>query len=288
MKSKFNLRGICALILALMTLQTVSAATPATNQNKPDMTAEKNVKVAVKTTLGDFVVELYNDTPKHRDNFVKLVNEGYYNGLLFHRVIRDFMVQTGDPDSRNAKPGQMLGSGDPGYEIDAEIICPTHINRRGALAAARTGDNVNPERRSSGSQFYVVTGRRFSDGQIDQMEQQANHARGQEIFNRLVKENRDTIMSLRRARETEKLNALQQKLNEQTLAELKANPFKYSEAQREIYRTQGGAPHLDGAYTVFGEVVSGMETIDAIEKVETGEADRPVKDVKIISMEIVK
>lgn len=288
MKSKFNLRGIFALILALMTLQTVSAATPATNQNKPDMTAEKNVNVAVKTTLGDFVVELYNDTPKHRDNFVKLVNEGYYNGLLFHRVIRDFMVQTGDPDSRNAKPGQMLGSGDPGYEIDAEIICPTHINRRGALAAARTGDNVNPERRSSGSQFYVVTGRRFSDGQIDQMEQQANHARGQEIFNRLVKENRDTIMSLRRARETEKLNALQQKLNEQTLAELKANPFKYSEAQREIYRTQGGAPHLDGAYTVFGEVVSGMETIDAIEKVETGEADRPVKDVKIISMEIVK
>lgn len=288
MKLKFNLRGICALILALMTLQTVSAATPATNQNKPDMTAEKNVKVAVKTTLGDFVVELYNDTPKHRDNFVKLVNEGYYNGLLFHRVIRDFMVQTGDPDSRNAKPGQMLGSGDPGYEIDAEIICPTHINRRGALAAARTGDNVNPERRSSGSQFYVVTGRRFSDGQIDQMEQQANHARGQEIFNRLVKENRDTIMSLRRARETEKLNALQQKLNEQTLAELKANPFKYSEAQREIYRTQGGAPHLDGAYTVFGEVVSGMETIEAIEKVETGEADRPVKDVKIISMEIVK
>lgn len=288
MKSKFNLRGIFALILALMTLQTVSAATPATNQNKPDMTAEKNVKVAVKTTLGDFVVELYNDTPKHRDNFVKLVNEGYYNGLLFHRVIRDFMVQTGDPDSRNAKPGQMLGSGDPGYEIDAEIICPTHINRRGALAAARTGDNVNPERRSSGSQFYVVTGRRFSDGQIDQMEQQANHARGQEIFNRLVKENRDTIMSLRRARETEKLNALQQKLNEQTLAELKANPFKYSEAQREIYRTQGGAPYLDGAYTVFGEVVSGMETIDAIEKVETGEADRPVKDVKIISMEIVK
>lgn len=288
MKSKFNLRGIFALILALMTLQTVSAATPATNQNKPDMTAEKNVKVAVKTTLGDFVVELYNDTPKHRDNFVKLVNEGYYNGLLFHRVIRDFMVQTGDPDSRNAKPGQMLGSGDPGYEIDAEIICPTHINRRGALAAARTGDNVNPERRSSGSQFYVVTGRRFSDGQIDQMEQQANHARGQEIFNRLVKENRDTIMSLRRARETEKLNALQQKLNEQTLAELKANPFKYSEAQREIYRAQGGAPHLDGAYTVFGEVVSGMETIEAIEKVETGEADRPVKDVKIISMEIVK
>lgn len=288
MKSKFNLRGIFALILALMTLQTVSAATPAINQNKPDMTAEKNVNVAVKTTLGDFVVELYNDTPKHRDNFVKLVNEGYYNGLLFHRVIRDFMVQTGDPDSRNAKPGQMLGSGDPGYEIDAEIICPTHINRRGALAAARTGDNVNPERRSSGSQFYVVTGRRFSDGQIDQMEQQANHARGQEIFNRLVKENRDTIMSLRRARETEKLNALQQKLNEQTLAELKANPFKYSEAQREIYRTQGGAPHLDGAYTVFGEVVSGMETIEAIEKVETGEADRPVKDVKIISMEIVK
>lgn len=288
MKSKFNLKSIYALILALMTLPAVSAATPATNQNKSDMTAEKNVNVAVKTTLGDFVVELYNDTPKHRDNFVKLVNEGYYNGLLFHRVIRDFMVQTGDPDSRNAKPGQMLGSGDPGYEIDAEIICPTHINRRGALAAARTGDNVNPERRSSGSQFYVVTGRRFSDGQIDQMEQQANHARGQEIFNRLVKENRDTIMSLRRARETEKLNALQQKLNEQTLAELKANPFKYSDAQREIYRTQGGAPHLDGAYTVFGEVVSGMETIEAIEKVETGEADRPVKDVKIISMEIVK
>lgn len=197
-----------------------------------------STKVAVDTSLGSFTILLYNDTPKHRDNFVKLVNEGYYNGLLFHRVIRDFMVQTGDPDSRDAKPGQMLGSGDPGYEIDAEILCPTHINRRGALAAARTGDFVNPQRRSSGSQFYVVTGRKFSDAQLDMMERRSG--------------------------------------------------IHYSDEQRRIYREQGGAPHLDGAYTVFGEVVDGWDTIDKIQQVATDGNDRPLDNVKIISMKILK
>lgn len=197
-----------------------------------------STKVAVDTSLGSFTILLYNDTPKHRDNFVKLVNEGYYNGLLFHRVIRDFMVQTGDPDSRDAKPGQMLGSGDPGYEIEAEILCPTHINRRGALAAARTGDFVNPQRRSSGSQFYVVTGRKFSDAQLDMMERRSG--------------------------------------------------IHYSDEQRRIYREQGGAPHLDGAYTVFGEVVDGWDTIDKIQQVATDGNDRPLDNVKIISMKILK
>lgn len=196
------------------------------------------VRVAVKTTAGDFTIALYNDTPKHRDNFVKLVNEDFYNGLLFHRVIADFMVQTGDPDSRNATPGQMLGAGDPGYEIDAEILCPQHINSRGALAAARTGDQINPMRRSSGSQFYIVTGRRFTDAQIDMMERRSG--------------------------------------------------ITYSPEQREVYKNSGGAPHLDGAYTVFGEVTEGLPVIEKIEKARTDRMDRPVDDIRIISMEIVK
>lgn len=252
------------------------------------MTQAANPRVKFHTSEGDFTVELYNDTPRHRDNFIKLVGEGYYNGLLFHRVIKDFMVQTGDPNSRGAAPGAMLGNGDPGYEIDAEILCPEHINRRGALAAARTGDNVNPQRRSSGSQFYVVTGRKFTDGQLDQMEQRATQQRMQDAFNRMAAENRDSIMSMRRAGDRAGLQALQEELAAKAEAEGRANPFKYSDEQRAVYKEQGGAPHLDGAYTVFGEVVEGLDVIEKIENVATGPNDRPVSDVTIISAEVLK
>ena len=134
-------------------------------------TDSSDVKVEVETTMGNFTVMLYGDTPRHRDNFVKLVKEGYYDGTLFHRVINEFMVQAGDPDSRNARPGQQLGAGGPDYKIDAEIVYPRHFHKRGALAAARQGDQVNPARQSSGSQFYVVTGKKLSEGELAQMEQ---------------------------------------------------------------------------------------------------------------------
>lgn len=250
--------------------------------------ASKDVTVLMHTTEGDITLRLYGDTPRHLENFVKLVKEGYYDGVLFHRVIREFMVQTGDPDSKDAAPGAMLGMGDPGYTIEAEIDCPRYFHKRGALAAARQGDQTNPERRSSGSQFYIVTGRTFTPAQLDQMEHSMGMQRKQEIFNRLASENRDSIMSLRRNRDQAGLQALQDSLVQQTEAEAARNPFHFTEEQRKAYTTVGGAPHLDGGYTVFGEVVSGLDVVARIENVATDRSDRPNEDVKVISMSVVE
>lgn len=253
-----------------------------TKQNKPG-----DVLVEIKTTEGDLTVRLFGDTPRHRDNFVKLAKEGYYNGVLFHRVINEFMVQTGDPDSKTAPAGKMLGSGGPGYDIEAEIVYPTHFHKRGALAAARQGDQVNPERRSSGSQFYIVTGKAYNDSTLNQMERQLQMMQKQNIFNDLAREHRDSIMTLRRNRDQAGLQALQDELvaiSEKKAAEA---PARLTAEQREAYTTTGGTPHLDNQYTVFGEVVDGMDVIDKIEKVETDSHDRPLKDVKILSMRVL-
>lgn len=187
--------------------------------------------VDIHTTLGDIKVKLYDDTPAHRDNFLKLVNDGFYDGVLFHRVIKDFMVQTGDPESKNAPADARLGSGNPGYTIEAEIKYPKHFHKYGALAAARTSDYVNPERRSSGSQFYIVTGNKYDASQI---------------------------------------------------------PAGFPEEIAKAYTTVGGTPHLDGQYTVFGEVLEGMDTVEKIQNVATGRDDRPLEDVKIISATVEK
>ena len=250
-------------------------------------TTGKDAMVEVKTTMGDFTVLLYGDTPLHRDNFLKLVREGYYDGTLFHRVINEFMVQAGDPDSRDAQPGQMLGAGGPDYKIDAEIVYPKHFHKRGALAAARQGDQVNPARQSSGSQFYVVTGKKLSEGEIAQMEQYMQQNARQSIFNRKVQDHRAEIISLQQNADRAGLDSLQQKLVAETEAEAAANPARLTPEQREAYTTVGGAPHLDGQYTVFGEVIKGMNVVDSIEKVPTGPADRPREDVRIISMKVV-
>lgn len=251
----------------------------------PDTTS---VKVAVKTTEGDFTVILYGDTPKHRDNFVKLVNEGYYNGTLFHRVIKDFMVQAGDPDSRNAAPGAHLGAGGPDYKIDAEIVFPKHFHKRGALSAARQGDQVNPLKKSSGSQFYVVTGKKVSAAEIDMLEKQLEHKQMQKIFNDLAMQQRDRIIQMQQAGDRDGLRALQEELIAQTEAEAAKHPApKLTPEMKEAYTTVGGAPHLDGDYTVFGEVLDGMDTIERIEKAETDRNDRPKTDVRIISMQVL-
>lgn len=240
-----------------------------TDTNKP-------VKIKFKTTKGDFTVRLYDDTPLHRDNMVKLVKEHFYDGLLFHRVIKDFMVQGGDPDSKDAQPGQMLGSGDPGYTIPAEIR-PNHFHTRYALAAARTGDQVNPERRSSGSQFYVVTGSQVDSTQLLAMAEQR-------VFNDLVQQNVDRIRQMQASGDMAGLQALQTEFEAKAKAEA-ANlvPAEVAKA----YATVGGAPFLDGQYTVYGEVIDGFKAIDAIENVATGAADRPVDDVRIISASVV-
>lgn len=267
----------------------------AASSNNKDMsttntaTNQADVKVLMSTSMGDITILLYGDTPLHSENFVKLASEGYYDGLLFHRVINDFMVQGGDPDSRNAPAGKMLGMGDPDYKIDAEIVWPRHYHKRGALAAAREGDATNPQKRSSGSQFYIVTGRVFNAGQLTQMERNMQMEQQKEIFNSLVSQHRDSIMTMRRNRDQAGLQQLQDELIRQTEAKAaECAPVKFTPEMVEAYTTVGGTPHLDRGYTVFGEVVEGMDVVDKIQKVETDSNDRPREDVRIISMKVLK
>ena len=200
---------------------------------------KKEDHVVLETTMGTIELKLYDATPLHRDNFRNLVREGAYDSLLFHRVIKDFMIQGGDPDSKNAAPGSLLGDGDKPYTVPAEFRLDEGIfHRRGVLAAAREGDDVNPEQRSSAMQFYIVWGRVFDEAGLDQ---------------------------------------IQKRLDRRTGGSVKLTP-----EMREVYKTTGGTPHLDGQYTVFGEVVSGLDVVDAIQQVATDGNDRPLEDVRII------
>ena len=215
-----------ALLIALMMLAAVSC------QKKEEV-------VVMETTEGTIVLKLYDQTPLHRDNFRSLVAEGAFDSLLFHRVIQDFMIQGGDPDSKYAEPGVLLGEGDRDYTVPAEFRLEDGIfHRRGVLAGAREGDNVNPEQRSSAMQFYIVWGKIFDDAGLDKV---------------------------------------QERLDNRTGGRVKLTP-----EMREVYKTVGGTPHLDGQYTVFGEVVSGLDVVDAIQRVPTDEHDRPLTDVRII------
>lgn len=280
---KFNKisAALTSVFAIMLTIAAKASTDMTTTQSKNDVIVE------LKTTLGDIKILLYGDTPRHLDNFVHLVDSGFYDGVLFHRVINDFMIQTGDPDSKNAPAGKMLGMGDPGYNIDAEFVYPKHFHKRGALAAAREGDAVNPTKQSSGSQFYIVTGTVFNDSQLDQMNARKVQQQRQEVFNKLALENRDTIMALRKERNQVALQELQDKLIKETDSIVKAAPDTLTAEQRQVYSTVGGTPHLDGSYTVFGEVISGMDVVDKIQKVETDRNDRPVEDVKIISAKVI-
>ena len=203
-------------------------------------------KVKISTSLGNITVRLYDETPLHRDNFLKLAKEGFYNGTLFHRVIKDFMIQTGDPLSRTAKPGEALGEGDeqPSDWLEPEFRIPRIFHHRGVVAAAREGDNVNPQQKSSSQQFYIVTGRTWNDTQLDA---QLRH-------------------SARQAGDAPLLTP----------------------EMREAYRTVGGTPHLDGAYTVFGEVKEGMHVVETIEQAPTDANDRPTDDIRILRAKVTK
>lgn len=237
-------------------------------------------KIKIETSKGDIIIRLYDDTPKHRDNMLKLVNEGYYNGTLFHRVIKDFMIQGGDPDSRNAPKGKMLGAGGPDYTIEAEIS-PNHFHKYGALAAARLGDEVNPNKESSGCQFYIVTGEKYNQGQLKQMERQLKQNQETQNFNDLVTYYKKDIMEMRKNRDRAGLQELQERLMKEAKEIAKQNPVGFSDEQIEAYTTIGGTPFLDREYTVFGEVEKGLDIIEAIQNVETDKQDRPTEDISM-------
>ncbi|WP_288636288.1 peptidylprolyl isomerase [uncultured Bacteroides sp.] len=256
---------------------------------KKDGNMEKETVLKIETSMGDIKVKLYNETPKHRDNFIKLAKDGTYNGTLFHRVIKDFMVQAGDPESKTAPKGKMLGSGDVGYTVPAEFVYPKYFHKKGALSAARQGDEVNPKKESSGCQFYIVTGKVFNDSTLLNMEQQKNQNKVTEAFNALAQKHMKEIYKMRKANDQDGLYALQDTLFIQAEAEAAKQPdFHFTPEQIKAYTAVGGTPHLDGEYTVFGEVVEGMDIVDKIQQVKTDRSDRPEEDVKIINVSVIE
>lgn len=252
----------------------------------------KETFVLIETNYGNLKVKLYNETPLHRDNFLKLTKAKFFDSLLFHRVIKDFMIQAGDPASKNADKGVKLGSGGPGYTIPAEIN-PNFIHKKGALAAARKADIANPKKASSGSQFYIVQGRKISDDQLDQMESKINNSlKTQRVKDFLAlqqnKKTKDELMKYQKDKNQVKLDSLIKVIEKITYVSSKSKEFTYTVQQREIYKTLGGYPFLDMDYTVFGEVVDGLDVVDKIAVVKTLPGDRPAEDVRIISIKLIK
>ena len=257
------------------------------NKSVKSQTSEnqKETMVLIETEFGDMKVKLYNETPIHRDNFLKLVREGFYDDLLFHRVISDFMIQGGDPESKNANLNKPLGNGGPGYDLPAEIVS-SKFHKKGALAAARLGDQMNPERKSSGSQFYLVQGKVYSEPELKQFsDQQRFRAVRAEAMKRF-QEHQATIQKWQNEGKSDSVNSLVIKIQEDAEAAISTELYKMSEERRIAYTTIGGTPHLDDAYTVFGEVVEGFAVIDSISQVKKGAADRPVSNVKMKIIEI--
>lgn len=252
-------------------------------------TSKDGVMLLMETSKGDMKIKLYDETPLHRDNIVKLANQGYYDSLLFHRVINEFMIQAGDPDSKNAAPDAVLGDGGPGYTIEAEINYPKLFHKKGALAAARSGDDVNPQRRSSGSQFYIVQGKTLNDEEFKKVEARLTSMKKKKLLYQTLEGYKDTLMQLQKEGNQAAFMDLKVKIETIVEEKMAGEPdISIPEEIKEVYRTVGGTPHLDDNYTVFGEVVEGLEIIDAIAGVEKGRHNRPVEDVYIIKMKVVR
>jgi peptidylprolyl isomerase len=253
----------------------ISCVTPVGNDN---------TTILMKTTLGDIKINLYDDTPLHRDNFIKLINSGFYEGISFHRVIKGFMIQSGDPSTRNVPIDKSADSLNT-YTIPSEFL-KHHFHKKGALAAAREGINVNPEMSSSGTHFYIVQGEIFSDAELNQAEQMINNNIRQSLFNKYIRHFSDSAMLSGVPLSDGKV---QEKASEKIFNYFTTEGFyKISDDQREVYKTSGGVPHLDGTYTVFGEVVSGLDVVDKIAEAETDQFDKPLSDIKILKIKIVK
>lgn len=242
--------------------------------------------VLISTSLGEIQIKLYKDTPMHGNNFLKLAGQGFYDSTLFHRVIEGFMIQGGDPDSRSAPKGMELGNGGPGYDLEAEIL-PQYYHVRGALAAAREDDKINPDRASSGSQFYIVHGKTFTEDELIMVEKKQNSLAKQRIFVTIM--DKPENLALRNDFFTADaktdsthfkhlLDTLNGMIDEQFSKQV---PFSIAPERREIYKTIGGAPHLDGSYTIFGEVIKGMEVVDKIAALSKDANDRPLEDISM-------
>lgn len=249
---------------------------------------QKQTYVEIETTYGNIEIQLYDETPEHRDNFLKLAEEGFYDGTLFHRVIAEFMIQGGDPNSKGASPEARLGDGGPGYQLNAEIVYPKYFHKRGALSAARQGDQVNPEKKSSGSQFYIVQGKIFTNEELDQLEGMRGERQRQQIMMKYATPYRNELVGFQQANDRAGFEALMQQIEQEAAPELEAvEAFVIPEEHRQVYTTLGGVPHLDNDYTVFGEVVKGMDVIDSIAALEVNNMDRPLEDV-VVNMKVVK
>jgi cyclophilin family peptidyl-prolyl cis-trans isomerase len=245
--------------------------------------ASQSTHIRISTNLGEMTFMLYDDTPGHRDAFLKLAGEGYYDETLFFRVIRDFLIQGGSKSSRNAPPGTRIGFGDPSKTIGHEIL-PHHFHKKGALCAPRQPDEVNPEKRSDISQFFIVKGRIYTPGELDTMELIVNRpVRNSMVKKYLNDEVRARLQQLREEKRVEEFREIAGEVRRQIDQEYNGHPdlLVFSEAQREAYTTAGGYPELDGEYTIFGQCTSGFEVIDRIAVLETDENNRPLTDVKI-------
>lgn len=275
------LKTLMKFPLFLLVLVCLSCSQP------PKEKEELAQEVEIVTDMGTIIIRLYNETPQHRDNFIKLVSEQLYDSMLFHRVIENFMIQSGDPDSKVAEEDESLGSTDLPYRIPAEFH-PELFHKRGALGAAR---NNNPARASSSTQFYLVQGRVYSDSLLNVQQGRINNWLS---MNRVVNdpvnagliEKRDQLRD--ENSESDSIRLISNQLDELAQKDLESSkPYEYPETHQEVYKTVGGAAHLDQNYTVFGEVISGMDVVDRIAATETNDADRPVEDIRIISAKVI-
>ncbi len=244
----------------------------------------ENTMLSIKTSLGEIKVKLYDGTPIHRDNFIHLVNSGFYDGISFHRIIKNFMIQAGDPETRNIKSPNFPDSLKT-YTIPPEFN-NLYFHKKGALAAARQGNDVHPLMRSSGTQFYIVQGVKFSDEDLNMAEQRINSNIKQSHFNGLIKETTDSLQHADKTMTDAKIQEIASIKMFQYLTEYK--DYKISEEQRNVYKALGGTPRLDSTYTVFGEVTEGLDIVDKIAETPTDSNDKPTNDIKIIKIKIIK
>ena len=271
------------LLIVFLNLSFWSCNTKSKSSNPNE---EQRKTFEMITDYGNMTIELYDETPLHRDNFINLAKNGAFDSLLFHRVIKDFMIQGGDPDSKNAKPGDTLGEGDVPYMVDSEFN-QNLFHKKGVLAAARDG---NPKKASSGMQFYIAQGKVYNDSLLDRAQERTNKWMAQDYFknNPNIKPILDSIQKSLDDKNRERYTVLTDSILKLAQSEESFEQYRIPEDQREVYKSIGGIPHLDQNYTVFGEVIKGIEVVDSIAKVQTDSLDRPTSDLRILKVKVIE